>query len=433
MIRTPTGMMREADAVKLFEQCGYAPPAHLSVQEAFNALVDLARRQAEEEAAAKRPGRGRTAVLPAPATREGAVRVLEAFGASAAPLSPCGVEVAGLDVAGVGGRLPPDVAGALEVLMAEHGLVLLRRQGRPRSEHGVRGTFLSGEEQCALSECFGRGELHSTHGVHPKAPCRDVFRLSNDPDQGFNSVGPEWHCDGAFCRDVFSHVVYHIVKAPEGPGDTRFAHLGQAHDALPARVQARLARCASVNSNGGAVHPLAAPHPRSGRTSLFLHLGMTGAVLETPPPDRSPRPPAPPGPYAAFAETPPDLPTATRPDLRHASAWRDEDLEAFFVAYNDLCDGLAYSHKWAEGDVIIVDNLAVTHKAAPGAHAPTSGLRILHRTTVLSERNHDPPPGLKLPHTLETGADCPFGPRAAWREGYVGYRWGNYRDRAVPH
>jgi hypothetical protein len=36
-----------------------------------------------------------------------------------------------------------------------------------------------------------------------------------------------------------------------------------------------------VNSNGGAVHPLAAPHHLSGRTSLYLHLGMTGAVLET--------------------------------------------------------------------------------------------------------------------------------------------------------
>ena len=91
--------------------------------------------------------------------------------------------------------------------------------------------------------------------MHPSAPCRDVFRLSNDPDHGFTSVGTEWHNDGSFCRDVFSHVVYHIVKAPDGRGGTRFAHLGDAHDALPAAVQRRLARCASVNSNGGAARP----------------------------------------------------------------------------------------------------------------------------------------------------------------------------------
>jgi hypothetical protein len=40
------------------------------------------------------------------------------------------------------------------------------------------------------------------------------------------------------------------------------------------------ARCVSVNSNGGAMHPLASPHPISGRPSLYLHLGMTGAIIE---------------------------------------------------------------------------------------------------------------------------------------------------------
>ena len=24
--------------------------------------------------------------------------------------------------------------------------------------------------------------------------------------------------DGSFCREVFSHVVYHIIKAPDGAG-----------------------------------------------------------------------------------------------------------------------------------------------------------------------------------------------------------------------
>ena len=254
MIRTPTGHMREADALALFDQCGFVPPADLTTQEAFELLVDLARKQQAQDAA-KRPGRGRTAVLPTPPTVDAATAVLAAAGCACAPLSPCGVEIRGLDVAASGGRVAPDVAGALEVLMAHRGLVLLRGQGRPRRDGGVAGVYLSGDEQCALSECFGAGALHSTHGVHPSAPCRDVFRLSNDPDHGFNSVGTEWHNDGSFCRDVFSHVGYHIVKAPDGRGDTRFAHLGDAHDALPKAVQQRLARCASVNSNGGAARP----------------------------------------------------------------------------------------------------------------------------------------------------------------------------------
>ena len=39
---------------------------------------------------------------------------------------------------------------------------------------------------------------------------------------------------------------------------------------------------------------------------------------------------------------------------------------------------------WKEGDLAIVDNLALAHYASPGTQAPREevGLRILHRTTV---------------------------------------------------
>ena len=90
--------------------------------------------------------------------------------------------------------------------MATHGFALFRKQGTKQNEANVPGVYLSAEQQCKLSECFGSGALHSTHGVHPEAPCRDIFRLSNDQRHGFNSVGTEWHNDGSFCRDVFGRV-----------------------------------------------------------------------------------------------------------------------------------------------------------------------------------------------------------------------------------
>lgn len=333
MIRTPTGMMSEEDVLALFEQVGFSPPPGMPTQEAFILLMREAQRQAEQEAQAKRPGRGRTAQLPSPATPASAVAVLQAAGATIEPIHPCGCEIKGLDIAAMDGTLPPAIAGALEVLMAEHGLVLFRGQGRPQNESGVQGRYLSAEQQCKLSECFGAGELHSTHGVHPEAPCVDIFRLSNDPDHGFNSVGPEWHNDGSFCREVFGHVVYHIVKAPEGAGDTRFAHLAKAYEQMSAPVQARLRRCASVNSNGGAVHPMAAPHPVSGRTSLYLHLGMTGAILEKP---AAEAPASPSSVDARFGDgsTPADLPRPKRPrpELEGVLAWRaDEEMVSFSI------------------------------------------------------------------------------------------------------
>lgn len=193
MIRAPNGgTMSDEDARELFREVGFTPPPTMSTQEAFDFLVNEARRQAEQARAGARAQRGRSAELPEPATTAAAVAVMRSFGAEVAPMKPCGVEIKGVDVAGTDdGRLPPKMAGALEVLMATYGFVLLRKQGTEQNESNVPGVYLSAEQQCRLSECFGSGALHSTHGVHPEAPCRDIFRLSNDQRHGFNSVGTE--------------------------------------------------------------------------------------------------------------------------------------------------------------------------------------------------------------------------------------------------
>ena len=176
-----SNMMSDTDAQRLFEQVGFTPPPGMSTQDALVLLMQLAQRQQAQEEAARRPGRGRTAVLPEPPTVAAACSVLQQHGAACEPISPCGCEITGLTLAASGGAVAPELAGALELLMAAHGFVLLRRQGEAgQSESGVRGQFLTGEQQCVLSECFGAGALHSTHGVHPQSPCRDIFRLSND-------------------------------------------------------------------------------------------------------------------------------------------------------------------------------------------------------------------------------------------------------------
>ena len=112
----------------------------------------------------------------------------------------------------------------------------------------------------------------------------------------------------------------------------------------------------------------------------------------------------------------------------------------FFCAFSAVLDrpDVSYSHKWADGDIVIIDNLAVAHKAQPGAHDLASGLRILHRTTITSKIPFDPPAALGLPHELPTDRVCPFkgppqGGRPTWVEGYVGFRWGKWSERSVPH
>lgn len=320
---------------------------------------------------------------------------LEEFKMSLRPMSPCGVEVIGFNARK---RPPQAVLCAIEAAMAKFGFALFRDQGT-----------LTGVEQCVLSEMFGTGQLHSTHGVHRRAPNQHIFRLSNDPDEGFNEVGPEWHHDGASLHDVFGYVVYHVHRSPRCGGETAFAHTGDAYDALPAETRREWGRLASVNSNGGMVHPMVFAHPRSGRRSVFLHLGMTGAMLRC----------------------------DGRPS---AKAWEgidaldEEEIAHVFEVHSRNLDAIAYMHRWCDGDVMVVDNLAVAHKAAPSSFNLHNGLRILHRTTVAGDWPLAPQPELRLPPLLDTAGPSPFGTRRhVWKSGSNGFRWGSCRERTVAY
>jgi taurine dioxygenase len=238
--------------------------------------------------------------------------------------------------------------------------------------------------------------------VHPKAPNRHIFRLSNDRSVGINGVGPQWHNDGSFERAVFGHVGYHIIRVPENGGATSFAHQGAAFDALSPADQQRWERLVSVNSNSGVLHPMVHSHPISGRKSVYLHLGMTGAVIE--------------------------LDEAGKP----SRLLEEEEMQDLFHQYNDLLNGgfsssepYSVAYEYTEGDMVVIDNLAVAHKAMPEAHADAKkqGLRILHRTTIKARQNFDPP--APLPPALNVYGPNPFGPKASgvWIGGGIGFRW----------
>lgn len=200
--------------------------------------------------------------------------LLAAHGITMTALTPLGAAVKGLDLR----KKPPEpVLEELQSQMATRGFLVFKDQG-----------VLSGDEQVAASEFWGGRKIHSTHGVHPKAPNEHIFRLSNDRQVGILGVGPQWHNDGSFERGVFSHVGYHIVRVAEGGGGTIFSHQGAAFDALPEAEQERWQRLVSINSNSGVLHPVVHEHPISKRKTVYLHLGMTGGVFEVTPDPANP-------------------------------------------------------------------------------------------------------------------------------------------------
>ena len=198
------------------------------------------------------------------------VTLIERSGAEIAPLDPIGARVRGIDLSSATPP-PAEVVDALERVMADRGFIVFESEAELTADAFLRASCW-----------WGGKELHSTHGVHPATPDgnRHIFRLSNDRRHGILGVGPQWHNDGSFNTDTFSHSGYHIVRPAEKGGGTEFAHQGAAFDQLPEDTRELWSRLSSVNSTSGVVHPVVHEHPVSGRRCVWLHLGMTGAVIE---------------------------------------------------------------------------------------------------------------------------------------------------------
>ncbi len=320
------------------------------------------------------------------------VETIEEAGGRILPLDPIGAAVSGIDLSA---EHPPPrgVIDALEKEMASRGFIVFKSR-----------EALDVDDFLHASCWWGGKELHSTHGVHPATPGRNphIFRLSNDRRHGIPGVGPQWHNDGSFNPDTFSHAGYHIVRPAEKGGGTNFAHQGAAYTALPAERQEFWSRLSSVNSASGVVHPAVHEHPVSGNKSLWLHLGMTGAVIEK---------------------------------LRDGEGFRlldSGELKQLCHEYKDVLDagfeeGYAIAYEYEENDCIFIDNLAVAHRASPRAHLPAAeqGLRIMHRSTVRGVSDLAPRYG--LPMRVDIAGPSPFG-EGVWQSGGIGFRW----DENIP-
>jgi taurine dioxygenase len=318
--------------------------------------------------------------------------IIEQHGAQATALEPLGLQVEGVDLAR---RAEParELIQALEVEMARRGFIVFRNEAPVGVDDFLRAS------------CWWGGRaLHSTHGVHPATPGgnRHIFRLSNDQRHGIRGVGPQWHNDGSFNLATFSHSGYHIIRPAENGGGTEFAHQGAAYDVLTDALKARWSRLSSVNSNSGVVHPMVHEHPITGRRCIWLHLGMTGAVIEK------------------------------LPDSDDFRILDEDELQTLCRQYNETLNhgfenGYAMSYEYRENDCLFIDNLAVAHRASPQAHLPAEqqGLRIMHRSTVRGTR--DLAPGFGLPPFVDINAPSPFG-TGVWKSGGIGFRW----DGGIP-
>ncbi len=161
-----------------------------------------------------------------------------------------------------------------------------------------RDQTFSPEQHLAFGRRFG--DLH----VHPAAPhvegIPELMKIYADKDTP-RANGEGWHTDVSCDPEPPMGTILHIKQCPPDGGDTLFANMYAAYEALSERMKAYLAGLTAIHDgehvyrglydNFGqadkpvyprAEHPVIRTHPVTGRKALYVNRGFTTRILGIP-------------------------------------------------------------------------------------------------------------------------------------------------------
>ncbi|MBM3490177.1 MAG: TauD/TfdA family dioxygenase [Alphaproteobacteria bacterium] len=266
-----------------------------------------------------------------------------------------GAEVLHQQVAEIDDRLFPAVYQAF----LDHQLLLFRDQDLPP------------ERQAAFARRFGEVQIHVMNQYHLSGH-PELYYLSNlGPDSRPSGKHPDrgtlvWHTDGSWRERTGQVTILYAERIPSFGGETWFADMYAAYDALPPAERRRLEGLRARHNldfsrsrrhgedpmteaqrlaTPPVEHPVVRTHPETGRKVIFL---------------------------GDHAECIVGLPY----DEGRALV---EEINARAVA-----DARRFCQKWRPRDLILWDNRCLLHKAEP--YDALHEARVIRRCTVLGER-----------------------------------------------
>ncbi len=233
---------------------------------------------------------------------------------------------------------------------------------------------LDDDAQIAFSRRFG--DLEKTQGhIANNFQVKHVSEISNlDPDGKLMAADDprvlyrlgqrNWHSDSSFKRVPAKASLLHARKLPPDGGDTQFASLRAAYDALADARKREL-------EDKVAIHHYAYSRRNGGYT------------LTNEEEDKR----FPPVPQAIIRANPVNGRKAlyVGSHASHIRGMPEEESRALLKELLDFAtqDQFTYLHHWKVGDLVMYDNRAALHRARP--YKITEHPRILHRTTVMGE------------------------------------------------
>lgn len=268
--------------------------------------------------------------------------------------APLGAEIVGLDLSRSLSR--DDFARIHRAHLDYHVLVF-------------RDQRITPAQQIAFSRRFGPLQIHVLHQFglanHP-----EVLIVSNIVENGkpigLGDAGHFWHSDLSYKEKPSLGSMLHAQELPSEGGDTLFANMHAAYDALPAYLRdavetlraehTYLARYAELQKRSPwrpnltaeqiadvkpVVHPVVRTHPETGRRALFVSEHFTTRIVGLP----------------------------------------DDEGRALLneLFAHSVKPEFVYRHAWAERDMVFWDNRSLMHLAAG---TPDHLRRKLYRTTI---------------------------------------------------
>jgi len=255
-----------------------------------------------------------------------------------------------IEVRRLGKQIGAEIHGVDVKTLDDAGFAAIYRAWLDHNVVIVPGQELEIADFLSYSRRFGVIHPHPSKSTrHPDYPEITVlginkFRPDGALDEAIYRRGAEgWHTDGAYDAEPFKATQLYALAVPSRGGDTLFASMYAAYDALPARLKTLLEGRKGVFTYGGrrkstallnpedrdwtpVRHPIIRTHPETGRKGLFFDPGKILSI-------------------DGF-------------DDAESNALIDELTERMIQPEGE------YRHRWRKGDIVIWDNRCSYHKAA---------------------------------------------------------------------
>jgi taurine dioxygenase len=271
-----------------------------------------------------------------------------------------------IEVRRLGQQIGAEITGVDVKRLDDAGFATIYRAWLDCNVVVVPGQELEIEDFLRYSRRFGIVRPHPSkmtrHPDYPEITMLGINKFGPDGalDMAIYRRGAEdWHTDGAYDEEPFKATQLYALAIPSRGGDTLFASMYAAYEALPARLKERLDGRKGAFTYGGrrqatallneedrawtpVMHPIIRTHPETGRKGLYFDPGKILRIDGL--------------------------------EQKESDALIDELTERMIQPEGQ------YRHRWRKGDIVIWDNRCSYHKAA--ADYPPEEDRIHWRVSI---------------------------------------------------